>query len=170
MCSKVLVTARGAGGGEGSKIRLLDDHVCSLPFKTKQLHTPKVGPIPPAHDPLEPFAYINNTMHPHTFASTHDFIQITNTQHTRRRGGCQYFSTTIAVPKLVFFHTPPFIPNYRKFPTRPPVLLIKVVPHPPLSPGLVMVSAKVMVRPPNFGGENPQKSQKDEKKIGGPNF
>jgi hypothetical protein len=30
-----------------------------------------------------------------------------------------------------------------------------------------MVSAKVMVRPPNFGGENPQKSQKDEKKIGG---
>jgi hypothetical protein len=68
--------------------------------------------------------------------------------------------------KLFFFHTPPFMPNYMKFPTRPPVLLIKVVPHPPLSPGLVMVSAKVMVRPPNFGGENPQKSQKDEKKSG----
>jgi hypothetical protein len=32
---------------------------------------------------------------------------------------------------------------------------------------MVSASAKVMVRPPNFGGENPQKSQKDEKKIGG---
>ena len=39
-------------------------------------------------------------------------------------------------------------------------------PPPPLSPGLVMVSAKVMVRPPNFGGENPQKSQKDEHRNG----
>jgi hypothetical protein len=99
----------------------------------------------PPHDPLEAFPRTNNTLHPHTLASTHDFIKITNAQDTRRRGGCQYFSTTITVPKLVFFHTPPFTPNYRKLPTRPPVLLIKVFAHPPLSPGLAMVSAKVVV-------------------------
>jgi hypothetical protein len=29
-----------------------------------------------------------------------------------------------------------------------------------------MASAKVMARPPNFGGENPQKSQKDEHRNG----
>ena len=87
VCSKVRVTARGAGGGEGSKIRLLDDQAFSLPFKTKQLHTPKVGPIPPAHDPLEPIPHINVHRYPYTFTFHTHFHSIANTQHTRRRGG-----------------------------------------------------------------------------------
>ena len=42
--------------------------------------------------------------------------------------------------------------------------------QPTFSLGLVMVSAKAVVRPHNFGAEKPLKSQKDEKTIGGPNF
>jgi hypothetical protein len=46
------------------------------------------------------------------------------------------------------------------------VLFIKVFPHPLLSPGLVMVSVKMMVGPPNFEREDPPKSQKDEYRNG----
>ena len=85
----------------------------------------------PPHCPLEPIPYINVHTYPYTFTSHTQFHSITNTQDTHRRGGFQHFSTTIAVPNLFFFHTPPFMPNNRKFPTRPPVLFIKVFPHPP---------------------------------------
>jgi hypothetical protein len=128
----------------GIEIRLLDDHSS----RQNDYAPPKQSPPPPPHGPLEDFPYMNNTLHPHTLASTHDFVQITNAQDTHRRGRWQYLSKTTFSRDLFFFFTAPPSPShptYRKCPLRPPVLFIKVSPQPPSSPGLVLVSVEMMV-------------------------
>ena len=136
------------------------------PLQDQMTSPPQSRAYTPPHDPLEPIPHSNVHLYPYTFTS-HAQIH-SNHQHPThtQEGGFQYFSTTTAVRNLLFFHAPPFTPNYREFPTRPPVLFIKVFPHPLLSPGLVMVSVKMMVRPPNFEREDPPKSQKDEYRNG----
>ena len=76
----------------------------------------------PPHDPLEAFPRTNNTLHPHTLASTHDFIKITNVQDTRRRGGCQYFSKpkNHCRSKTGFFPHSPLHTQLQEIPYAPP--------------------------------------------------
>jgi hypothetical protein len=161
VCSKVLVTARGAGGDQAfGRPRLLP----SLQDKTTS-HTQSRTHAPPPW-PIGTVCLVKPQPTSTHFHVPHTFPFITNAQDTRRRGGFQHFSTTIAVPKLFFSTLPPSHPATGNSLRAPPVLFIKVLPHPTLSPGLVMVSAKVMVRPRNFEREDPPKSQKDECRNG----
>jgi hypothetical protein len=86
--------------------------------------------------------------------------------NTHAGGGDEMFLQNRFRLKSVFSTAPPSMPNYRKFPPPPPVLFIKVFPMPTSSPGLVLVSVKKMVGPPNFFFPSHVKAKKMNAGVG----
>jgi hypothetical protein len=129
------------------------------------LHTPKVGALSPPHDPLEPFAYPNNKLHPPTFASLNEIYGIP----TPSRGGnevkTRYFPTDIPSPTTRFLAMPPPPCHQCMCPPSPPIIFVKGSHQPTCAVVVVVVCSGVRERPQLFYFLRPKKSEYEEAKI-----